>query len=71
MTYTRKTATRPATAAKAAVAWIPAAELAYMVGVAVADGEVTFFGGVTYPVPDGAGAGEATDGADGWTVMVL
>jgi hypothetical protein len=65
MTYTRKTATRPATAAKAAEAWSPAAELAYMVGVAVADGEVTFFGGVMYPVLDAAGAagvGTATDG---------
>jgi hypothetical protein len=42
--------------------------LAYKVGVAVAAGLVTFFGGVMYPVLDGAGAGLATDG---WTVMVL
>lgn len=69
MTYARMKAARPATAAKPNDAWTPAAEPVNWVGVAVAEGLVTFFGGWMYPVELGAGTGAT--GTVGATVTVL
>jgi len=54
MTYAKKRAARPATAAKPTEAWTPDAEPTNWLGVAVAEGLVTFFGGLMYPVELGA-----------------
>jgi len=74
MTYARKKAATPATAAKPNDAWMPDAAPVKVLplgltGLPVAAGLVAFFAGATEPVPLGADLG--TDGTVGATVTVL